>query len=72
MHPFQGHERDEPLSLLPHHVGCISVVGMQAQPPFTTNGTLDVLNGERVEAVSMPRAIPDIDSELSLRLSLIM
>jgi hypothetical protein len=59
MRPFQGREHDGSLSLLPHRVRCIGVVGMQAQPPFTTSEMLHSLFGKRVVAPSTPCAIPD-------------
>jgi hypothetical protein len=54
---FKSHGCDTP-SMMPHHVGWISVVGMQARPLFVVSGALHESDGIKAEAPGMPHIIP--------------
>jgi hypothetical protein len=65
------HHRGSP-SLLPHHARWINVVDVRVQPPLTASGALRGLDGEKVEASSMPCIISGMGFKLPLRFSSIV
>jgi hypothetical protein len=68
-HSSQNRGRDGSPSLLPRHTGWIDVVDVRAWSPLIVSGALRGLDGEKAEAPSAPRTIPDVGSEWPLHFS---
>jgi hypothetical protein len=65
-HYSENHGRDDSPSLLPCHAEWIGIVDVRAQSPLTVSGALCGLDGEKVEAPSMPHTISGVGSERPL------